>query len=87
MIGCALNGNARVLDVPPVPTPVPAWFLDLAEAVGGTRLGTHGDKELVPRQRFAKAVERLAGTATDGFYERVSRWFLADPAIRPVSPF
>jgi len=78
---------ARVWDVPEAPTPVPAWFPAFAEAVAGLRLSERGNTELVPRHEIETMAGRLeAGNAGD-FYERVGRWFLADPARRSTSPF
>ncbi len=87
MIGFSANGNARVWATPTVPLPVPAWFLDLAEAVGRRRLTTRGNVELVARQELEVAARRLAGVNEGDFYERVVQWFLADPARRTGSPF
>jgi dipeptidyl aminopeptidase/acylaminoacyl peptidase len=81
------RGIVRVWDAPPVPTPVPMWFIALAEAVAGTRLSALGNVELVSRQELDDAARRLAGVTKNDFYERLGRWFLADPMQRPVSPF
>ena len=87
LFGNSINHLAKVWDAPPIPTPVPTWFLDFAEAVGGICLSAHGNKELISRQKFEVAAQQLADAPGDGFYERMSRWFLADPLHRPVSPF
>lgn len=77
----------RVCDVPPVPTPVPSWFLALAEAVAGTRLSARGDPQFVSRRELEAVSRQLAGQGEGEFYGRVSRWFLSDPARRTMSPF
>ncbi|MEK7717365.1 MAG: hypothetical protein AAB322_06405, partial [Pseudomonadota bacterium] len=83
-----INGTVRVWDTPPAPTPVPPWFLALAEAVAGTRLSTHGNTELVPRRELEDVAQRLFARGSEGdFYERLSQWLLADPSQRPASPF
>ncbi len=87
MVGFSANGNARVWDVPNVPVPVPTWFLDLAEAAGRRRLSARGHVKLVGHEELEVVAQRLAGVNEGDFYQRVARWFLADPAERPVSPF
>jgi hypothetical protein len=86
MVAGEANGIVRVYEVPPVPTPVPPWFLAFAEALAGTRISDRGNVELVAREEL-KIAARVAGVNEGGFYERVARWFFADPAQRPVSPF
>jgi len=87
MVAGEANGLVRVREVPPVPTPVPPWFLAFAEALAGTRISDRGNVELVARQDLEIVAQRLAGVNDGGFYERVAQWFFADPAQRPVSPF
>jgi WD40 repeat protein len=84
--GAYINGIVRVWDTPPAPTPVPPWFLSLAEAVAGTRLSTRGSTELVSR-RGEDVAQRLQPAERGDFYERLSQWFLADPSQRAASPF
>ena len=74
-------------DVPEAPTPVPAWFPAFAEAVAGLRLTERGNVELVPRHEIETIAERLAAGNAGEFYERLGRWFLADPAQRTANPF
>jgi hypothetical protein len=38
-----------------MPTPVPAWFPEFAEAVAGIKLGERGNVELVPGANLRKA--------------------------------
>jgi hypothetical protein len=59
----------------------------LAEAVAGTRLSALGNVELVSRGELDEVARRLASVSEGDFYERLGRWFLADPTQRPVSPF
>ena len=83
----SLGWSARVWELPPVPTPVPAWFPPFAEAVAGTRLSARGNVELVSRLELEEFIQHLAREKTNAYYERLARWFLADPAQRPVAPF
>jgi WD40 repeat protein len=86
-IAGAYDRIIRVRDAPPAPTPVPPWFLVLAEAVSGTRLSARGNTELVSRRELEDVARQLAPERAGGFYERLGRWFLAEPAQRPASPF
>jgi hypothetical protein len=74
------DGYVRVWDAPEVPNPVPPWFLALAEAVAGTRLSARGNVELVPRREIKDVAEQLERESGSDFYQRLGRWFLADPA-------
>jgi len=87
IVSGAYSGTVCVWDAPPVPTPVPLWFMALAEAVAGTRLSALGNAELVSRGELDEVARRLASVSEGDFYERLGRWFLADPTQRPVSPF
>ena len=66
---------------------MPAWFPAFAEAVAGLRLSERGNVELVPRHEIETMAGRLTKENVDGFYERLGRWFLADPARREANPF
>jgi WD40 repeat protein len=83
----ARPGFVRVWEIPPAPTPVPAWFPAFAEAVAGARWSERGHLEMPA----SEALERFAGDPdapdANGFYERLGRWILADPAHRPRSPW
>ena len=77
----------RVWEFPPVPVPVPAWFITLAEAVAGVRLDAHGSVELFPPDDGYGAAGHIRHSRSDDFYDRVGRWILADPVRRPLDPF
>jgi WD40 repeat protein/serine/threonine protein kinase len=81
------EGGLRVWRVPPVPTPVPAWFTAFAESVAGTRWSRSGNPELVARSELEDVARQLSGEKAKSFYGRVGQWFLADPEERPLSPF
>ncbi|MBL9139192.1 MAG: serine/threonine protein kinase [Verrucomicrobiales bacterium] len=84
---CSQSGMVRCRRVPTPPVPVPGWFMDLAEAVAGTRVSERGHLELLPHGEFESA--SMAGSKPDqeGFYERVGRWIQADPSQRPSTPY
>ena len=87
MVTGGASGTIRVWDIPQVPTPVPFWFLDLAESVAGTRFSARGNPELISRGELEEKSQRLSGLHTGDFYERLGQWFLADPLHRSRSPF
>ena len=82
-----LDQAARVWEVPPIPVPVPAWFIELAEGVAGVRLGTHGRVELIPAENVLEPMQRALGRTTDDFYDRVGRWFVTGLEVRAPDPF
>jgi WD40 repeat protein len=81
------KGVLRIWHLPPVPIPVPLWFVSFAEAVARIRLTTHGGLEVVPLSEFEAVFEHVGSQETRGFYEHAASWFLADPAQRPADPF
>ena len=71
--------------------PTPAWFRDFLRWRGGLRLNEDGsfreigaEEEMAAKAIVEKAV--AASPADDSFYFRLARWFLADPATRPLQP-
>jgi eukaryotic-like serine/threonine-protein kinase len=83
----AAGRGARVWNLPFAPTPVPEWFPAFAQAVAGIRLDERGNAELVPRTELDQMAGRLPRKGSGDFYERLARWFLADPANRETAPF
>jgi hypothetical protein len=72
---------------PPVPVPVPTWFPAFAEAVAGMRVTDRGNVELVARHELHDFAGRFSSGDRAEFYERLARWFFADPSQRMASPF
>ena len=66
----------------------PSWLPQLAEAVGGLRLGETGVLESVPNRAAMLDTLRtaLSSDSADPF-ALFGRWFFADPARRTISPF
>jgi WD40 repeat protein len=79
--------SARVWKMPTVPVPVPEWLPALAEAVAGTRLSARGNVEIVDRSELQAMADRFPPAGATEFYERLARWFFADPAQRAIDPF
>jgi WD40 repeat protein/serine/threonine protein kinase len=80
-----MEGIIRIWEIPRAPTPVPARFLDLAEAVAGIRLSERGNVEFVSREQIKKFAHELAAKDAVDSYEQLAKWFLADPTQRPHS--
>ena len=59
----------------------------LAAATNVLRLSERGNVELVARQEIQSIADTLNNENTTDFYERLARWFLADPNRRANSPF
>ena len=87
MVSGQANGIVGLWDKPPVPTPVPPWFLAFAEALVSTRFSDRGNVELVSRQELEIVAQRLAGISESDYYERVAKTFFVDAAHLPVTPF
>jgi hypothetical protein len=83
----SVRGVVAVWETPPVPSPVPGWFLEFAEGVAGMRLNIRGGTEYVTRRELELVASRLAQSNEDGVYEHFGRWFLADPVTRKNSPY
>jgi eukaryotic-like serine/threonine-protein kinase len=87
MVSGQANGIVGLWDKPPVPTPVPPWFLAFAEALVSTRLSDRGNVEFVSRQQLEIVARRLAGMNEGDYYDRVAKTFFVEPAYRPITPF
>jgi WD40 repeat protein len=81
------SGSSVVIwNMPRARAPIPDWFLAFAESVAGESLGARENLALVSRQELEKTAQRLALVTNPNFYERLARWFLAEPSQRGVSP-
>jgi len=74
----SFGGESRFWDVMVAPTPIPAWFSDLIEAVAGSRLGPDGETLPASTQVIVTLRERLAAGNESDFYSRWAKWFLVD---------
>jgi WD40 repeat protein len=74
----AFGGQPKLWDVVVAPTPVPPWFCELAEAVGGYRLGPDGEALPASPQILVTLRERLGSGMAKDFYSRWAEWFLLD---------
>jgi WD40 repeat protein len=70
------------------PVPAPGWLPDLAEALGGKRIGGKEVPETVPGGSFQNAKQRIAqAREQDDYYARWAKWMIEDRLKRPVKPF
>ncbi|MCC7375190.1 MAG: protein kinase [Verrucomicrobiales bacterium] len=86
-LGFSKRGGAWFWEVVTPPVPVPLWFCDLVEAVGGRRLTAGREFEPLGRESLRPLRERLAQAPNSDFYSRWARWFLEDRLEDPPPPF
>jgi WD40 repeat protein/class 3 adenylate cyclase/tRNA A-37 threonylcarbamoyl transferase component Bud32 len=76
-----------VVEIPPFAGPAPAWLADWAEAVGGFALGSDGVPVAIPFETRRAWRESATKNSNEDSFSRALRWWMADPAKRPSSPF
>lgn len=79
-------GDVEVYDLFRPDLPAPHWLPDLAEAVGGQRLGENGMLQPVPPARFFELRREMRARPGSDFYDGWAKWLLADRATRRISP-
>jgi hypothetical protein len=72
------GGQPTLWDVLIAPTPVPSWFCDLVEAVGGARLTDDGQLQMISQEAVGELRKRVAANQEKDFYARWAKWFLLD---------
>jgi WD40 repeat protein len=90
LLTASFDGKVKIWDLvllrPPVP--VPDWLPDLAEALGGKRIGSKDAPESVPGDSFRRVNQRIAqASAQNDYYTRWAKWMLEERLERPVKPF
>jgi WD40 repeat protein len=81
---------ARIWDVAPAGTQYPDWLLPLAEAISGQVVNQQNilQPTKLDRAEVIQTVREAVNQSTNtDDWVAWGRWFLADPAIRPISPF
>jgi hypothetical protein len=90
LLTAGFDGTIRLWDMSFLnpPLPVPEWLPELAEALGGKRIGprdtpvaVEGNSLLIARDRI-----RTSG-AEDDYYRRWARWMLQQRFVQPVNAF
>ena len=67
--------------------PVPNWLPPLAEAVAEYRINDQSVLEPVEPAQLLQFRERFRDSKDKGPYSQIARWFFADKATRPASPY
>ena len=80
------GGQVQEWDVLVAPTPVPEWFSDLVEAIGGTHLSEEGQVQPAAATVIAELRQRFSPATNKDFYARWAKWFLTDRMHDPVPP-
>jgi WD40 repeat protein len=80
--------TARIWDVYVPQLPVPAWFIDWAEALSGDRLSREGGTVTpVPVTDRLQRLEQVGARSDASPFSRLVKWVQANPSTRTVSPF
>jgi len=80
------DGTARIWEVTPPSLPVPAWFIDWAEARAGIRFDAAGAREAVPFSDQRRQRDQVRSRTDTNLFARLARWVEANPSNRPLSP-
>jgi WD40 repeat protein/predicted Ser/Thr protein kinase len=86
-LSLADKGALRVWDIITPPVPVPPWFCDLVQAIGGKRITASHDRDAEPVRRDSLQAlrQRFANVEGTDFYSRWARWFLWE-RMKDVAP-
>lgn len=79
-------GRVWLWPMPPAEPVIPGWLPELAEAVAGARLDADGNMEEVSSGELQTLRSQLTSLPGTGDFDRFARWFVADRAVRPLSP-
>jgi len=90
LLTASFDGTIKIWELtflrPPVPAP--DWLPELAEALGGKRIGVKDAPESVAGDRFQSVKGRIAQMRDrDDYYARWVNWMLERRLERPVKPF
>ena len=80
--------TARMWSIAPASTvSVPEWLAPLTEVVAGYRINDQRVLEPVDLSLILQFRERFRNSKDKDPYSQIARWFFADPATRPTSPY
>jgi hypothetical protein len=86
--GFGSTNTARVYPIAPASTvPVPDWLPLLAEAVSGYHINNQSVLEPVSPTQILHFREQFRNSKDKDPYSQIARWFFADKATRPASPY
>ena len=80
------DNTARLRELPVVPKPVPEWFFEWAEAIGGKQANDDGTISDISQNVAVARRNEASGRVGHGFYERIAHWFYEDPLERSITP-
>jgi WD40 repeat protein/tetratricopeptide (TPR) repeat protein len=86
VVSCSTDKTARIWEVPMIPSRIPDWLPELAEAVAGQRIDEEGISTVVPVDRLFQLKQTLTQHDSQDYYKVWARWFFADSATRTISP-
>jgi len=86
VVTASLN-SARIWELPNVSLPVPEWLPKLMQAIAGKRFNDHGLSESVPVGELRALKTQLSQSSELDVWTQWAKWFFAEPAARPISPF
>jgi WD40 repeat protein len=72
---------------PPFSIPVPEWLAPLAEVVAENRINDQSVLEPVEPAQILHFREQFRNSKDKDPYSEIARWFFADKAMRPASPY
>ncbi|PYJ06715.1 MAG: hypothetical protein DME25_05905, partial [Verrucomicrobia bacterium] len=90
IVTASYDRTARVWDIAPCRSGCPGWLLQLSEAISGQVLNNQGvleETKLNRAESIKQIREKLSHESGDDDWVIWGRWFLADPAMRTISPF
>jgi hypothetical protein len=69
------------------PAPAPSWLPELAEALAGRRVNSHGEWEIASASVLSQIAARAQGSGRDDYYDQWARWFFVDRIHNPTLPW
>ena len=88
IVTASADGTARMWSIaPPSNIPSPNWLAPLAETVAGYRINDQSVLEPVDTAQLLQFRERFRNSKDKDPYSQIARWFFADKATRPASPY
>jgi WD40 repeat protein len=90
LLTASFDGTVKVWDLVLLrpPLPVPEWLPDLAQSLGGKRIGSNDAPESVAGDSFQRVTQQINRlSAPNDYYSRWAKWMLQDRLQRPVKSF
>jgi WD40 repeat protein/serine/threonine protein kinase len=87
VVTASADKTARIWEVPSVPTPVPSWLPELAEALIAQRVNHRGLFEPVAVEQVLRIKRLIEAMPADDYSRHWAKWFFADRSKRTISPF